>query len=120
MKAWLLKDQKGIGSMKIGDAFEPHAVAGEAVVELMYAALNPADRYLAEGMYPARPALPHVLGRDGLGVVSALGKGVTGINTGDRLLVLRGDTGVKRWATLADRVAARADELVPVPPGWAP
>src|SRR3954464_4905121 len=114
MKAWLLRDLKGIESMKIGDGFEPHAIAGEAVVELFYAALNPADRYLAEGMYPARPPLPHVLGRDGIGVVSAVGKGISDLKVGDRLVVLRGDTGVKRWGTLAERVAVRADELVPV------
>jgi NADPH2:quinone reductase len=88
------------------------------VLDLLFAALNPADRYLAEGMYPARPPLPHVLGRDGIGVVSAMGTGVTGVNVGDRLVVLRGDTGVKRWGTLADRVAVKAEELVPVPPGW--
>ena len=32
MKAWLLKDQKGLDSMKLSDAFEPHATNGEAVV----------------------------------------------------------------------------------------
>ena len=78
MKAWLLKDQKGIGSMKTGDAFEPHAIAGEAVVEMFYAALNPADRYLAEGMYPAKPTFPHILGRDGVGKVIAVGPGIAG------------------------------------------
>jgi len=83
MKAWLLKDQKGLGSMKIGDAFEPHAVAGEAVVELFYATLNPADRYLAEGMYPARLTLPHILGRDGVGKVIEVGPGIAGAKIGE-------------------------------------
>ena len=91
MKAWLLKDQKGIGSMKIGDAFEPHAVAGEAVVELMYAALNPADRYLAEGMYPARLTLPHILGRDGVGKVIDVGPGIAGAKIGDAVMILSVD-----------------------------
>src|SRR4051812_14183373 len=121
MRAWLLPEFSGIDKLRlITDAPEPTPAEGEVVLDLLFAALNPADRYLAEGMYPARPPLPHVLGRDGVGVVSALGKGVSGISAGDRLVVLRGDTGVKRWGTLADRVAVRADELVPVPPGWAP
>jgi len=118
MKAWLLKDQKGLGSMKIGDAFEPHAVAGEAVVELFYSALNPADRYLAEGMYPARPTFPHILGRDGVGKVIAVGPGIAGAKIGDAVMILRGETGVSRPGTLAEKVAVAVDNLVPVPNDW--
>src|SRR3954470_2410813 len=118
MKAWLLKDLKGIGSMKIGDAFEPHATAGEAVVELMYAALNPADRYLAEGMYPAKPHLPHILGRDGVGKVIAVGPGIAGAKVGDAVIILRGETGVSRPGTLAEKVSVAVDNLVPVPSDW--
>ncbi|HEV8378121.1 MAG TPA: zinc-binding alcohol dehydrogenase family protein [Tepidisphaeraceae bacterium] len=118
MKAWLLKDQKGLGSMKMGDAFEPHAVAGEAVVEMFYAALNPADRYLAEGMYPAKPTFPHILGRDGVGKVIAVGPGIAGAKVGDAVMILRGETGVTRPGTLAEKVAVSVDNLVPVPPDW--
>src|SRR5438034_3578493 len=118
MKAWLLKDQKGLGSMKIGDAFEPHAVAGEAVVELFYAALNPADRYLAEGMYPGRLTLPHILGRDGVGKVIEVGPGIAGAKKGDAVMILRGETGVSRPGTLAEKVAVAVDNLVPIPPDW--
>src|SRR6266581_5397290 len=118
MKAWLLKDQKGIGSVKIGDAFEPHAVAGEAVVELFYAALNPADRYLAEGMYPGRLTLPHILGRDGVGKVIEVGPGIAGAKIGDAVMILRAETGVTRPGTLAEKVAVSVDNLVPVPSDW--
>ena len=121
MRAWILPNFSGIDQLRlVADAPDPVPGEGEVVLDLLFAALNPADRYLAEGMYPARPSLPHILGRDGVGVVSAVGTGVTGVNVGDRLVVLRGDTGVKRWGTLADRVAVRADELVPVPKGWTP
>src|SRR6187397_659981 len=98
MRAWLLPDFTGIDKLRlITDVPDPTPADGEVVLDLMFAALNPADRYLAEGMYPARPALPHVLGRDGIGIVSAIGSGVSGISVGDSLCVLRGDTGVKRW-----------------------
>ena len=63
MKAWLLKEQTGIDAMELGEFADPVAGPGEAVLDLQYAALNPADRYLAEGMYPARPNLPHILGQ---------------------------------------------------------
>ena len=84
---------------------DPVPAAGEVVLEVHYAALNPADRYLAEGQYPVRPPLPHILGRDSFGVVVAVGPGVTGVQIGDRKTVLRGDVGVSRWGTLAEKVA---------------
>ena len=56
---------------------------------MKYAALNPADRYLAEGQYPARPAFPHILGRDGVGEVIEIGQGVSGWNVGDTAVILR-------------------------------
>ena len=81
-------------------------------------ALNPADRYLAENQYPARPPLPHVLGRDAVGEVIAVGPGVNAHRIGDIRVVLRGDTGVSRHGTFAERVAVASDSLVPVPDGW--
>lgn len=118
MKAWLLDKFEGVKTLRIGDMADPVAGPGEVVLEVEFAALNPADRYLAEGQYPARPPLPHVLGRDAVGVVSALGEGVSGVRMGDRKVVLRGDVGVSRAGTLAQRVAAPVQSLVDVPAGW--
>ena len=53
------------------------------MLRLKLAALNPADRYLAEVMYPARPALPHILGRDGFGIVESLGPNAAEWKAGD-------------------------------------
>ena len=64
-------------------------------MDVRFAALNPADRYLAEGQYPAKPALPHVLGRDGVGTVREIGAGVTSVKPGETVVVLRGETGVR-------------------------
>src|SRR5258708_624416 len=77
MKAWLLEDLTGIAHLHLSDVPEPEPQPGEALLELRFAALNPADRYLAEGQYPARPALPHILGRDGIGTVVQVGRGTT-------------------------------------------
>ena len=77
MKAWLLDHVgDGVKGLRIGTVTDPVPEPGEAVLEVTYAALNPADRYLAEGQYPARPALPHILGRDGIGTVVEVGADV--------------------------------------------
>jgi NADPH2:quinone reductase len=118
MKAWLLDDFKGLDALRLAETADPQPLAGEVVLELEYAALNPADRYLAENQYPAKPPLPHILGRDGVGIVTALGAGVTQFQVGQRLQILRGETGVSRAGTFAQRVAVAADSLVPPPAGW--
>ena len=118
MRAWLLDEQSGVGSLRLGEIPEPVPQAGEVVLRVHYAALNPADRYLAERQYPARPPLPHVLGRDGMGTVVAVGTGVVGVAMGDRCIVLRGDVGVARPGTFAERVAVPVESLADLPPGW--
>lgn len=118
MLAWTIPDQRGLAGLRIDELPDPVPAAGEVVLRLEAAALNPADRYLAEGLYPARPTFPHVLGRDGVGRVEAVGAGVTRWRTGERTLVLRGEAGVTRPGTLAERVVVPADALAPVPPGW--
>ena len=101
MKAWLLDDFSGLDRLRLAAAPEPVAQPGEAVLELRYAALNPADRYLAEGQYPAKPPLPHILGRDGIGTVTQVGAGVTYVKVGDQRAILRGAVGVDRAGTFA-------------------
>jgi NADPH:quinone reductase len=118
MKAWLLDRLEGISHLRLADAPDPRAGAGEVVMKLHFAALNPADRYLAQGEYPAKPPLPHILGRDGLGTIIELGPEVTGLRVGDRRAILRGDVGVSRAGTFAERVAVPVESLVDVPVGW--
>lgn len=118
MKAWLLDRFEGIDHLRLTDAPDPQPAPGEAVLDVLYAALNPADRYLAEAQYPAKPPLPHILGRDGVGVVRSIGPGVTDVRVGDTCAILRGHTGVDRAGSFAQQVAVPVDSLVPVPQGW--
>ena len=118
MRAWLLDGLNGIGGLRLADVPDPLPQPGEVLLQVHYAALNPADRYLAENQYPAKPALPHILGRDGLGTVAQVGSGVADIRIGDRRVLLRGDIGINRPGTFAEFVAVPAQSLVEVPAGW--
>jgi NADPH2:quinone reductase len=118
MRAWLLEKFEGLGAMHSAEVPDPVAGPGEVVMEVELAGLNPADRYLAEGRYPAKPPLPHILGRDGVGTVSQVGAGVTGLKPGDRRMILRGDVGVYRAGTFARMVAVPVESLVEVPQDW--
>jgi len=118
MQAWLLDTFSGVESLRRAEVADPVPAEGEVLLEMRYAALNPADRYLAEKQYPARPPLPHILGRDGLGVVRQIGRSVTGFQVGQECLILRSEIGVNRAGTFAGLVAVPADSLAVPPAHW--
>jgi NADPH2:quinone reductase len=118
VKAWILNDLAGVSGLHLREVPDPVIQPGEALLELRFAALNPADRYLAEGQYPARPALPHILGRDGIGTVVELGREVADIHVGDRRSILRGEVGVSRAGTFAQRVSVPVQNLIEAPSDW--
>jgi NADPH2:quinone reductase len=118
MKAWLMDDFKGIGGLRLSEAPNPVPQPDEVILQVNYAALNPADRYLAENLYPAKPRLPHILGRDGMGTVVEVGSGVNGVRVGDRRAILRGQVGSNRRGTFAQHVAVPTQDLVEIPAGW--
>lgn len=118
MKAWLLDELNGIDHLRLATVPDPQVRPREAVLQVRYAALNPADRYLAERQYPAKPSLPHILGRDGLGTIVQAGADSDGLKPGERRALLRGEVGVNRAGTFAEQVAVPVESLVEIPAGW--
>jgi NADPH2:quinone reductase len=118
MRAWLLPALTGIDSMTLSEAPDPTVGDDDILLQTHFAALNPADNYLAMNQYPAKPTFPHILGRDGIGTVLAVGKNITTIKPGDTRLILRSEVGVSRWGTLAEKVTVEARYTVPLPEGW--
>jgi trans-2-enoyl-CoA reductase len=92
----------------------PKPGAGEAVVKMRAAPINPADLNQIDGKYPIRAELPATPGFEGAGVVVDLGANVTNITAGE-LVILPHNVGTWREA-----VAVKADELVVVPAGIEP
>jgi NADPH:quinone reductase len=119
MRAWLMNSYEGTDKLQLSEVADPETAPGEILLKMRFAALNPADAFLAKAMYPAKPPLPHVLGRDGVGEVVAVGPNVTNVHVGDTVGVLRCDVGVSTWGTLAEKTAVSATSVAPVPRGWA-
>jgi len=109
---------EGTEKLRLGEVQDPEPGSGQVLLRVRLAALNPADAFLAQAMYPARPPLPHILGRDGVGDVTAAGSGVDNSLTGRTLGVLRSSVGVEAWGTLAEKAVVPAVDIVPVPQGW--
>ncbi len=108
----------GVEKLRLDEVPDLQPGPGQAVIKTLYAALNPADAFLALAQYPAKPRLPHVLGRDGVGEVVAVGEGVANVKPGDIVGILRGNTGVESWGTLAEKTAVDSANLIPLPQGW--
>jgi mitochondrial enoyl-[acyl-carrier protein] reductase / trans-2-enoyl-CoA reductase len=92
----------------------PTPAAGEVVVKIRAAPINPADLNQIEGKYPVRGELPATPGFEGAGVVVDAGAEVKGLTSG-ALVILPHNVGTWR-----DAVAVKADELVVVPTGIKP
>ena len=83
---------------------------GEARIRHVYVAVNFIDIYFRTGRYPM--PLPNGLGSDAVGVVEAVGAGVTDIKVGDRVGYLLGPQGA-----YSDIRVMPADLLIPLPGG---
>ena len=118
MRAWLMDSYGGVESLRLGEVPDPLPGPDEILLDIRLAALNPADAFLASGMYPAKPRLPHILGRDGAGEVAAVGAGVHDMRPGDTVGILRCDVGVDVWGTLAEKVVVPAESVARLPKHW--
>ncbi len=92
----------------------PTPAAGEAVVKMRAAPINPADLNQIEGKYPIRAELPATPGFEGAGVVVDLRANGANVAAG-ALVILPHNVGTWREA-----VVVKADELVVVPAGIEP
>ena len=118
MRAWFMDAYNGVEHLRLGETQDPVPGPNQVLLRLQFAALNPADAFLAQAMYPAKPALPHILGRDGAGEVVSVGPGVTNVRPGDTVGILRCDVGVDSWGTLAEKVICSAGSVTAPPKSW--
>src|SRR5213595_1186801 len=92
----------------------PTPGAGEVIVKMRAAPVNPADLNQIEGKYPVRAQLPATPGFEGAGIIADVDRDVTNVAAG-ALVILPHNIGTWR-----DAVAVKADELVVVPAGIKP
>jgi NADPH2:quinone reductase len=84
---------------------------GEVRLRQTAVGLNYIDVYQRTGLYPL-PSLPTAIGLEGAGVVTAVGRRVTGLKAGDRVAYAGGPPGA-----YAEERVMPADRLVKVPDG---
>ena len=127
---------------RVEEVAKPIADPGEILVKIEASGLCHTDIHAAHGDWPIKPKLPFTPGHEGVGIVEALGSGVTEVVVGDRVAIpwlgyACGicDYCVSGWETLcesqqntgysidggfAEYVKAHARYVVKVPAGVAP
>ncbi|MGB1255417.1 MAG: NADPH:quinone reductase [Thiolinea sp.] len=87
MKAIQAHSFGGPEVLQLDEVADPTPAAGEVVIDIKAAGVNPADTYMLGGAYAIVPDLPYTPGGDAAGVVSAIGEGVAEFAVGDRVFI---------------------------------
>lgn len=130
MRAWQVVDGFGVHNLRLREVAEPEPGPGEVRVRVRAVSLNYRDLLMVQGLYNPRQPLPLVPGSDAVGVVDAVGDGVTGVKPGERVCPtffttwaagpptperVRRPLGGPLDGTFRDALVVPADAVVPAP-----
>ncbi len=93
----------------LGRAERPEPAEGQVLIRVMATSVNGPDIVQRKGNYPPPKGDSEILGVEVAGVVEETGPGVTGWNTGDRVMCLVGGGGYAEYAV------AHAGHLIAIP-----
>ena len=111
MKAIQVHAFGGPEQLKLDEIPTPKPAAGQVLVRVHAAGVNPYDTYMRAGTYAVKPPLPYTPGSDAAGTVEAIGEGVTKVKPGDRVYTAKTITGAYAEYTLV-----LENQLQPLPP----
>ena len=85
MKAIRVREFGGPEVLKLEDVPDLKPGAGQVLVRIHAAGVNPVEVYMRAGIYPRKPSLPYTPGTDGAGIVESVGSGATKFKPADRV-----------------------------------
>jgi NADPH2:quinone reductase len=116
MKAAYIEETGGPEKIIVGQLPDPSPGAGEVLVQVEAASVNPIDTYVRGGMVPAELPMPFVVGSDLAGTVEKVGQGVTRFQPGDRVWGAN-QGGYGRQGTFAKLACVGEEWLHSIPEG---
>jgi NADPH:quinone reductase-like Zn-dependent oxidoreductase len=100
--------------LKVEELAEPQPGPGEVRLRVQAIGLNRAEALFRRGEYMQKPELPSRIGYDAVGVVDAVGPGVTGLRVGERAATVPAFL-MSRHGVYADEAVVPAHAIVPWP-----
>lgn len=109
MKAIQVTSFGGPEVLQLANVPDLSPAAGQVLVRIGAAGVNPVETYIRSGNYARLPALPYTPGNDGAGTIEKLGEGATGLAVGQRVYVAGSLSG-----TYAEFSLSKADQVHPL------
>lgn len=109
MRALVCATLGSFDNLSLEHVADPVPRENEALVHLFVAALNFPEILIVAGKYQIKPALPFVVGGEGAGIVTEVGRKVTTVKVGDRV-AFAGSIGA-----FAEKIVKRESELIHIP-----
>ena len=110
MKAIRVHEFGGPEVLRQEEVPTPQPGAGEVLVRMQAAGVNPVETYIRAGKYARLPELPYTPGNDGAGVVEQVGADVTDFKIGDRVYIAGSLSG-----TYAEFALCKKEQVHPLP-----
>jgi len=85
MRAALIREQGSLDAVQVAEVDAPVPAAGEVVLKVLCAGLNHLDIWVCKGR--TKMPMPHILGCDAVGIVTAVGEGVESPRVGEQVIV---------------------------------
>ena len=86
MKAAVIRKFGDAEVIKVEDVETPKPRPGHVLIKILAAGVNRLDHYIREGSIVPELPFPHILGADAAGEIAELGRGVTGLSIGERVI----------------------------------
>jgi NADPH:quinone reductase len=100
--------------MKLEEVPDKSAGAGQVLIDVKAAGVNPVDTYIRSGQYASLPPLPFTPGADAAGLVAAVGNDVRDFKTGDRVYV-SGTVDGRAYGSYAQKAVCSVDQVHHLP-----
>ena len=102
MKAIVVREFGPPEVMQLEDIESPQPSGSQVLVRIKAAGVNPVDTYLRSGIHAHAPNLPYTPGKDGAGIVEAVGPDVSNFDPGDRVYTAGSISGTYAEFSLCD------------------
>ncbi|HVU00668.1 MAG TPA: NADPH:quinone oxidoreductase family protein [Polyangiaceae bacterium] len=109
MRAVLVEQLQNPADLSVKEAPEPTLTDSGVLVDVRASGVNFFDTLIVQGKYQEKPAFPFIPGGEVSGVVRAVGRAVSGVREGDRVIGHIGHGG------FAERVVVPLDRVHPMP-----
>lgn len=116
MKAIRVHEFGNPSVMRLEEVADRSVSAGQVLIDVKAAGVNPVDTYIRSGQYASLPPLPFTPGADAAGVVAAVGSDVQDFKPGDRVYV-SGTVDGRAYGAYAQKALCTVDQVHRLPAG---